>query len=326
MAGERLWSADPMPTVRKKAHPCPRYGGRPQWWPRYGVTEPSPAMNQLPQHWTITESYTAPKGAHRNEDLLVSTPWGVAVIDGATDKSGLTHLLDGEQVASGYFAAHMLGRCLQQLPGSTLPTEAVQLCSAELDAAIRSQYPDIDTANRPSASLMVFNAEHDQLWWVGDCQAGYTAGEEVTVLDTGKHVDEVAGQFRAMVNAAADMAGDRVGDPGRDAIMVWLQRQGMFANSDHRRYGFGVCNGLDVPAHYVGIRAVSGTTDTIVLASDGYPKLADTDGLFDLARAEQYLAQMLADDPDCVAGLCSTKGVVLGANSFDDRTFVALTR
>lgn len=87
-----------------------------------------------------------------------------------------------------------------------------------------------------------------------------------------------------------------------------------------------MCNGLDVPAQYVGIRAVPENADTVVLASDGYLKLADTDGLFDLARAEQYLWQMLAEDPDCVAGLCSTKGLVPGANSFDDRTFVALTR
>ena len=55
----------------------------------------------------------------------------------------------------------------------------------------------------------------------------------------------------------------------------------------------------------------------MVLASDGYPKLFGT-----LEESEHYLQKVLAEDPLCISLNKQTKGLMVGNNSYDDRTFV----
>ena len=55
----------------------------------------------------------------------------------------------------------------------------------------------------------------------------------------------------------------------------------------------------------------------VVLASDGYPKLFGT-----LEESEHYLQKVLAEDPLCISLNKQTKGLMVGNNSYDDRTFV----
>ncbi len=55
----------------------------------------------------------------------------------------------------------------------------------------------------------------------------------------------------------------------------------------------------------------------LVMASDGYPVIAET-----LARSESELARLLGLDPWCVNELAGTKGVLDGQVSFDDRAYL----
>ena len=59
---------------------------------------------------------------------------------------------------------------------------------------------------------------------------------------------------------------------------------------------------------------------SVVLASDGYPRILPT-----LAASEEALAGLLAADPLCIGPLCGTKGVRPGNVSFDDRAYVRLS-
>ena len=56
-----------------------------------------------------------------------------------------------------------------------------------------------------------------------------------------------------------------------------------------------------------------------ILASDGYPVLADT-----LEETERLLACSLAEDPLRIGEHLSTKGVAAGNESFDDRTYLRM--
>ena len=55
----------------------------------------------------------------------------------------------------------------------------------------------------------------------------------------------------------------------------------------------------------------------VVLASDGYPFLKET-----LKESEEELLKVLKEDPLCCTLNPSTKGIVKGNRSFDDRTYL----
>jgi len=57
--------------------------------------------------------------------------------------------------------------------------------------------------------------------------------------------------------------------------------------------------------------------ESLILASDGYPKLFST-----LHESENYLRFILKEDPLCYKLYKSTKGLKKGAVSFDDRAFI----
>lgn len=60
-------------------------------------------------------------------------------------------------------------------------------------------------------------------------------------------------------------------------------------------------------------------SNSVVLASDGYPTLLPT-----LKESEKALAHHLIDDPQNIGEFVATKGLVEGNVSFDDRTYIKL--
>ena len=56
--------------------------------------------------------------------------------------------------------------------------------------------------------------------------------------------------------------------------------------------------------------------DEIILSSDGYPFLKDT-----LAESEEQLSNILHNDPMCFRLFKTTRGVIEGNLSFDDRCY-----
>ena len=118
-------------------------------------------------------------------------------------------------------------------------------------------------------------------------------------------------------------AGDSV-DPGRDVILPFLRMQPVFANQTGE-FAFGAINGTPVPDEHLWTLPLDGI-DHVVLASDGYPFVTNSEGLLTLAEAEAELQEALGGDPLCIGRLRSTKGLQSGHASFDDRTWLSLLR
>ena len=79
-----------------------------------------------------------------------------------------------------------------------------------------------------------------------------------------------------------------------------------------------------MPAELVNSRDVT-SAQTVVLASDGYPKLAP-DGVLSHDAAEAWLQAALKADPECTGLLAGTKALAVGLASFDDRAWLHLQR
>ena len=105
-------------------------------------------------------------------------------------------------------------------------------------------------------------------------------------------------------------------DPGRAAILPLLKEFPSMANQAGE-FGYDVINGGDISTDHIVVYPVK-PGDRIILASDGYPELFDT-----LEETERYLFRMIEKDPLCIHELRGTKGVRLGKQSFDDRSYIS---
>ncbi|HUR08414.1 MAG TPA: hypothetical protein VM347_38150 [Nonomuraea sp.] len=111
-------------------------------------------------------------------------------------------------------------------------------------------------------------------------------------------------------------------DPGRALILPVLERQSALANcEDAGPFGYGVLDGRPVPRRFIETFQLHDDACEVVLASDGYLRPSAT-----LASAEAELDTSLRADRLRILAHAATKGVVPGADSFDDRAYVRLAR
>lgn len=250
------------------------------------------------------------------EDVVVATDQLVAVVDGATDKAGLRFPTSDGASTGGRFAALLLAEELSTLEPGTPPRDAVAALSRALDAAIVAQAGQLPAYARPSASVVVYDHVLGRVWRVGDCSFRLDTSAHLG----GKTIDRVTADFRAAYLATLDEAAPADGtDPGREVILPLLRRQADLANRPGE-FGYGVLNGMPVPAEFIEQVVVDPSVRDLVLASDGYPTLPGT-----LKDAEDNLRAALEADPQCVAELRSTKGLMAGLRSFDDRAWVRVS-
>ena len=78
-------------------------------------------------------------------------------------------------------------------------------------------------------------------------------------------------------------------------------------------------DGFTIPDAGIITTAIPDSATTIVLATDGYPVLQDT-----LEESERILQEILQKDPLLFREYKSTKGMLQGYVSFDDRAFVKI--
>jgi hypothetical protein len=194
---------------------------------------------------------------------------------------------------------------------------AMAALSRQLAAGIAA-YPDFaQSPEKPSCSLAIYSHARREVWRVGD--VGILLDGEARMAS--KRIDEAASQARAAMIAALLAAGETVqslkaDDKGRAFILPLLQRQHLFANRAGDGFGYGVMNGDDIPAEYIEIHTAQHVRE-IVLASDGYPHLRPT-----LAQSEDELQHILREDPLLYKLYPSTKGLLAGQVSFDDRSYL----
>ena len=263
----------------------------------------------------IIESVTKPKKPNSpSGDFLLATDDYIAVIDGATPKGArLWDKKRGDEFVSAY-----IGEVIKALPADILAEEAIKIINGKINEAylkFGTSYMELPPEERLQASLVIYSVKRREIWSFGDCK--FRVNEKT--YDQTRLADNLLSDLRALYFELYKNEGkESKGDLGREAIMPFLKEAIKLANTDGE-FGYDAINGGPVkPENTLVVPVKEG--DFVVLASDGYPELFDT-----LEETESYLFEALKKDPDCINELRSTKGIVSGNESFDDRTYISFT-
>ena len=143
-----------------------------------------------------------------------------------------------------------------------------------------------------------------------------------------KETDNVLSNVRALLIHVALSQGTTVAqllehDTCREQIIPFLNQQALLQNSSYASdFTYYALDGITtIPEEHIHIVPLLSSTKEIVLSSDGYPSLKPT-----LQETEDYLTYILKEDPLCYTLFRSTKGLVKGNLSYDDRVYVRFTR
>ena len=256
------------------------------------------------------------------EDSVVVTDNFAAVIDGSTSKGTVKYMDKSTGRAASEYIAHYIEHILDE-------DADIRAFADGATAVIHNAYISAGVAdmvhekaeNRMTASTVVYSRKRKEIWMIGDCQCLVD-----NVLHTnGKKIDDVLAFMRAAVIALAQKRGASVSDilkhdVGREAIMPFLREQCAFQNDAQAgEFGYGVIDGFEIPERFLKVIDVSDAR-SIVLASDGYPKLMPT-----LAESECELNRLIAEEPLMTGKFKATKGLTAGQCSFDDRSYLRLS-
>jgi hypothetical protein len=266
----------------------------------------------------IIESFITSKSGREDdcEDAIVVTDAFVGVIDGATAKTD--RRINGE--TPGRALARAIAERIKVLdPGidcSRAIIEISRYCEQQL---IVPNLGKLKTREkRPSAVLAMYSIERREIWRLGDCH--YAIGDEQSIGE--KLIDEVTSNARSAMLTAAILAGKSVTqlqreDVGRAFILPLLQKQSLFMNDRGAgEWAYGVIDGTPEAADFVEVRSVPAGSE-VVLCSDGYPAPHRS-----LDAAEAARSSIVVADPMLFSAFKSTKGLMEGHVSFDDRAYV----
>jgi len=278
----------------------------------------------------VSEFIAAKDGNPQNcEDAIIVTASFACVVDGATSKT--KRMWEGK--TGGQKAAQIICETLDSIPKNKVvnKVELFGLFTEKIGELYRRHDDLYETVKKNSwermiASVVVYSKQHRQVWMVGDCQCLIDG----KLFPNPKEVDRVLAETRAFVleleilkdrdtTEAEKITELRWNDPGRAFIYPLLAEQSYFQNSpEPNAYSYGVIDGFPLNERYIKTIDV-GNAEYIVLASDGYPQLFPT-----LEETEANLKSLLAEDPLCFRRLKSTKGVLPGNDSYDDRAYLKL--
>lgn len=257
------------------------------------------------------------------EDGLFISDDFIAVADGVTTKGHLSWPTDGDSqtalsMTSGCYAKEVILSALQTMPGHIDAPSAIDYLNHSLTLASLSRIHILEEqpTERLQAVVVIFSRIRREVWSFGDCQCII----DNQLYSESKKLDGLLSQIRSLYNETELLLGRTVEDlsaedSGRRYILPLLGRQLLFANKGGE-YGYDVLDGFSICPDHVVIHPVK-TGSEIILASDGYPELHPT-----LAESEAALTKIVDTDPLCIHDYKSTKGVVKGNVSFDDRTYI----
>lgn len=257
------------------------------------------------------------------EDGYVCNENFVAVVDGATNKSGILY----SQNSPGRVAMTLATKAIEQLE----PTTSAHVALNQINQALHDYYIERGilesvTKNPPSrctASCVIYSVFRHELWFLGDCMA-LVDNKSVQFQ---KETDSVLSDLRALLIHVALSQGTTIHellehDTCREQIIPFLNQQALLQNSSYESdFTYYALDGITtIEKEHIHIAPLSPNTKEIVLSSDGYPTLKAT-----LQETEDYLAYILQEDPLCYTLYRSTKGLVQGNISYDDRVYVRFT-
>ena len=256
-----------------------------------------------------------------NEDFIHRGPSFLSVIDGVTSKTSRRW---GNQTG-GQVCTQIIDQILSQLPGDATAREAVDALTAGVnDFYLAHDMVELiqeDSSERITAVLVVVSLQRREVWFVGDCQAML----DDCLLQNTKLIDQITAETRAMfleteVQNGVSIEALRRNDTGRAFILPLLKRQQVFQNNPAAGvYWHPAIDGLPVPDEGIRIEPIPEGTQTVILASDGYPLLEKS-----LAASEQALQHILKNDPLLFRMYKATKGMQEGHCSYDDRAYMKI--
>ena len=255
------------------------------------------------------------------EDIIVATNDFAAVIDGATNKSN--GLINGKR--SGFIAASTLADAIKSLPREINKLEAIQELTISIAKIYKQnkifEYMSENSSERASASLVIYSDYYGEVWMVGDCQC--IANNKLHM--NYRIVDNILANTRALYLELELVSGKNIDDlmeqdTGREFIEPILKRQSLFQNSHIRNeYSYGVIDGFRVSEAYAKTIKIDKHSQTLVLASDGYPELMSS-----IEASERKLEEFLREDPLCIRIHKFTKGLTKQTISYDDRAYLKI--
>lgn len=266
----------------------------------------------------IIEKFIVAKKPGECEDEIVVTDNFVAVIDGLTSKSNFQ--LD--EMTTGQLAAKLVKETIEQFPSHITSYQAIE----KLTKRIYNFYVDNDlverafetTTERLSVCVIIFSVYRQEIWMIGDCQCLLDHKH----YENPKKVDTITAEARSLFVASELIKGKTVNelmenDTGREYILPLIKRGATYQNNHaDNQYSYAVIDGFRVDQRDIKIIKTTNVKE-VVLASDGYPVIFPT-----LSETEDYLKQILEDDPLCYKIFKSTKGLLKGNASFDDRSYI----
>ena len=254
----------------------------------------------------ITEHFIC--GKHTADDcedgIVVSNDFA-AVIDGSTSKTPTR--LD-PSMKNGRFAMLLISEYIKQMPADYTMSDFCQGITLRIAEEYNKRSIAERMAEHPeerlTASALIYSKSRKEVWMVGDCQAIIDG----TYYDNSKPYEQKIAMQRATLikNGMSPKDARRTIEPQLIKAMLEGQNQ-----------QYAVIDGT--PIYMPGTRIVK-ASNSVVLASDGYPTLLST-----LKECEEALALHLTEDPQNIGDFVATKGLVEGNISFDDRAYIKLT-
>lgn len=250
------------------------------------------------------------------EDGLFINDKFVAVMDGVTAKGKL--LWDNR--TSGYRAKEVLINALEQLNGSEDALSALEYLNSQLHEQYdgNDEYFLKNTAERLRSTIVIYSRERKQIWCFGDCQFSINGQSFKKEME----IDVLIAEVRSAYLHSELIGGKSVeelclSDPSREIILPLIRNQLYFSNCDKGgKYEFSVLDGFCSDFSKAVICDVK-DGDTVILASDGYPRLEPS-----LYESELFLKELKEKDPLCIDIYKAVKGFTDGKSAIDDRTYI----
>ncbi len=250
------------------------------------------------------------------EDGLFINDKFIAVMDGVTAKGELLW----NNKTSGFHAKEILMNAMAQLDGSENAVQVLEYLNSQL----RKQYNGNDdyflknTTERLRSTIVIYSQRHKQIWSFGDCQFSING----QALKKEMEIDLLLAEVRSAYLHSELLRGKTVEelcllDPSQEIILPVIKNQLYFSNCDKGgKYEFSVLDGFcDDFLKVITCDVQEG--DTVIMASDGYPRLEPT-----LQESELFLKELKEKDPLCIDYYKAGSGFTNGKSSIDDRTYI----
>lgn len=262
----------------------------------------------------IEQSITPKTAAAKPEDGIVATNDFIAVIDGSTSKSP-TRI--SRWRSNGRYCMELISKYVKRMPKETTVDDFCRGVTAYVAKHYKRSQAERLTEHpeeRMAASCVVYSRLQRQIWMVGDCQC-LIGGQ---LYDNPKPYERPIAEERAETarrligSGEATVESLRLNDIARQAILPRL-----ITAMREQNKSYAVVDGFPIPMAKVRVVTLDFRPWEIVLATDGYPFLKPT-----LAESEAALKKQAEDDPLNIGTYKATKGFAIGANSFDDRSYI----